>query len=310
MHTVLGANGQIATELIHYLHDNITHDLRLVSRNPRKVHDTDQVVSANLMDAEATAAAVAGSDIAYLTVGLPMDSTLWEQQFPVMMANTIAACQQHGTKLVFFDNTYMYPRTSTPQVEDTEFRPVGRKATVRAHIANTLLEQMRKETIEAVICRAPEFYGPGKTQSLTNSAVFNRIKQGKRPLVPVSAHTKRTLIWTPDASRAMGLIGNTPDAYGQAWHLPVDPQRLTYREMIEIAGQITGNDINYITIPEKLFALGGLINQSVKETAELLPRYRDDNIFDSTKFATRFPDFPITPYRRGITELLMEKATQ
>ena len=189
MHTVLGANGQIAEELTHYLHDNITQDLRLVSRNPRKVHDTDQLVSANLLDADATAKAVKGSEVAYLTVGLPIDSTLWERQFPTMMANTIAACQQHNTKLVFFDNTYMYPRTSTPQVEDTEFEPIGRKATVRAHIADMLLEQMRRETIEAVICRAPEFYGPGKTQSLTNYAVFDRIREGKRPLVPVSAHT-------------------------------------------------------------------------------------------------------------------------
>lgn len=307
MHTVLGANGQIAEELTHYLHDNITQDLRLVSRNPRKVHDTDQLVSANLLDADATAEAVKGSEVAYLTVGLPIDSTLWERQFPTMMANTIAACQQHNTKLVFFDNTYMYPRTSTPQVEDTEFEPIGHKATVRAHIADMLLEQMRRETIEAVICRAPEFYGPGKTQSLTNSAVFDRIREGKRPVVPVSAHTKRTLIWTPDASRAMGLIGNTADAYGQTWHLPVDPQRLTYKDMIEVAGQVIGKHIGYLTIPEKVFALGGLVKQPVKEAAELLPRYRDDNIFDSTKFATRFPDFAVTTYRHGITELLTDR---
>lgn len=310
MHTVLGANGQIAEELTRYLHDNVTEDLRLVSRNPTKVHATDQLVSANLMDAEATADAVKGSNVAYLTVGLPIDSTLWEQQFPQMMANTIAACQRHNTKLVFFDNTYMYPRTPTPQLEDTEFQPIGRKATVRAHIANMLLNQMGKGTIEAVICRAPEFYGPGKTKSLTKSAVFDRIKQGKRPMIPVSAHTKRTLIWTPDASRAMGVIGNTADAYGQTWHLPVDPQRLTYKDMIEVAGRVTGKDIKYVTIPEKVFTLAGLVNQPVKEAAELLPRYRDDNIFDTTKFATRFPDFQVTTYRQGIAEILSETGTK
>lgn len=64
-----------------------------------------------------------------------------------------------------------------------------------------------------MICRAPEFYVPDKTQSLTNSAIFNRIKAGKRPVVPLNARTRRSLIWTPDASRAVALIGNTPDAY-------------------------------------------------------------------------------------------------
>ncbi|WP_232786050.1 MerR family DNA-binding transcriptional regulator [Shewanella algae] len=31
---------------------------------------------------------------------------------------------------------------------------------------------------------------------------------------------KRSLIYTPDASRAMALLGNTQDTYRQTWHLP------------------------------------------------------------------------------------------
>lgn len=304
MQTILGANGQIGAELTRYLHDHVTDDIRVVSRKPSRIHDTDEPVAANLMDADATADAVQGSEIAYLTVGLPIDSALWEQQFPVIMANTIAACRKHGTKLVFFDNTYMYPRTSKVQVEDTAFQPVGRKATVRAAMATMLLGEMDAGTIEAVICRAPEFYGPGKTQSLTNSAVFDRIRRGKRPLVPVSAHTERSLIWTPDASRAMGLIGNTPDAYGQTWHLPTDPDRLTYAQMIGIASDVVGHRIGYTTVPEPVFRLGGLFNGPVEEACELLPRYRVDNVFDSSKFSTRFPEFSVTTYREGVAAIL------
>lgn len=304
MQTVLGAGGQIADELARYLHDNHTDEIRLVSRNPGKVHETDELFAADLTHAEATAAAVAGSEIAYLTVGLPIDSALWEQKFPVMMANAIAACQKHDTKLVFFDNTYMYPRTSTPQTEHTAFEPVGRKATVRARLAEMLLTEMDAGRIEAVIARAPEFYGPGKTQSLSNSAVFDRIKQGKRPLIPVSARTKRSLIWTPDASRGLGVLGNTPDAYGQTWHLPIDPDRLTYAQMIDVASQITGRRIRSTTVPEAAFKLGGRFNPVIKEASELLPRYRGNNIFDSTKFSARFPDFEVTTYRNGVATLL------
>lgn len=306
MQTILGSGGQIAEELTRELRRNFTDDIRLVSRNPRKVDDADQLVPADLMDAEATDAAVAGSEIVYLTVGLPADSGLWEQRFPTMMANAIAACANHGSKLVFFDNTYMYPRTSAPQTEDTAFEPVGRKAGVRARIASMLLTEMDAGTIDAVICRAPEFYGPGKTQSVTNSAVFDRIKRGKQPLVPVDAHTRRTLIWTPDASRAMARIGNTPDAYGQTWHLPVDPDRLTYREMIGLAAEATGRRVRYITVPGWAFRIGGLINPAVREVEELLPRYRQDNVFDSSKFTARFPDFPVTSYPEGISQLVRD----
>jgi uncharacterized protein YbjT (DUF2867 family) len=56
--TILGANGQIAVELARELQRKFTNDLRLVSRNPRKVNDTDSLVSANLLDAKQTLDAV------------------------------------------------------------------------------------------------------------------------------------------------------------------------------------------------------------------------------------------------------------
>ncbi|MEU3610394.1 NAD-dependent epimerase/dehydratase family protein [Streptomyces sp. NPDC035033] len=304
MHTVLGANGPIGEELTRELYRNFTHDIRLASRNPTKVHDTDQLITADLTDPEATNRAVEGSEIAYLTVGLPMDSHLWERQFPAMMRNVIEACTKHGTKLVFFDNTYMYPGTPTPQTESTRFEPNGRKGRVRAQIATMLLNAMTAGTINTLICRAPEFYGPGKTKSLTNSLVFDRIKAGKRPLVPVSAKTARSLIWTPDAGRAMALIGNTPDAYGQTWHLPVDTQRLSYAEMIQVAEQVTGRRIRYSVLPLAAFNIGGRFINQLKEVQELLPRYRGDNIFDTSKFTARFPEFTVTSYHKGISEIL------
>ncbi|GAB3707293.1 NAD(P)H-binding protein [Mariniluteicoccus flavus] len=165
MQTVLGANGQIAEELTRELRRTFTDDIRLVSRNPRKVHDSDTVLSADLTDAAATDRAVEGSEIAYLTVGLPMDSSLWERQFPAMMRNVIDACAKHGTKLLFFDNTYMYAGTSTPQTEAAPFAPFGRKGRVRAQLATMLLDAMANGEVEAAICRAPEFYGPARPRA-------------------------------------------------------------------------------------------------------------------------------------------------
>lgn len=304
MQTVLGAGGPIADELANELHRNHTKDIRLVSRKPSKVNDTDELVAADLTDAGATSRAVAGSDIAYLTVGLPLDSELWERRFPVIMRNVIDACAEHGTKLVFFDNTYMYPGTPAPQTESTAFAPGGRKGRVRAQIATTLLEAVRAGRVEALIGRAPEFYGPDRTKSYTNSLVFDRIKAGKRPFVPVDAHAKRSLIWTPDASRALALLGNTPDAYGQTWHLPVDPDRKSYAQLIEIAGEVTGRTIGYTVLPMVAFRLGRRFVKPLDEMFELIPRYRDDNLFDSSKFAARFPGFPVTRHREGVERIL------
>lgn len=307
MQTILGANGQIAEELAKELHRNFTTDIRLVSRNPKKIHKSDQLFPANLLDAQATDKAVEGSGIAYLTVGLPMNAQLWAEQFPVMMKNVIDACKKHSCKLVFFDNTYMYAKTGEPQTEESPFVPIGLKSTVRAKIATMLLDEMQKGSIEAVICRAPEFYGPGKTQSITNALIFDNIRQNKKLKVPIQDSTLRTLIWTPDASRAMALIGNTPDAYNQTWHLPCDDNRLTYKGLIELASKIYQQDLKYTIVKMWMFRLGSLMNKRARELEELLPRYKYDNLFISDKFKKRFPDFPFTSYHEGITQIINEQ---
>ncbi|MCG7310172.1 NAD-dependent epimerase/dehydratase family protein [Brachybacterium sp. ACRRE] len=309
MQTILGASGQIGTELARALHDDFTTDLRLVSRHPKPLHETDSTLAADLRDAEQTDRAVAGSEIAYFTAGLPPDGKVWAEQLPVMMRHVIDACAAHGTKLVFFDNTYMYPKTSTPQTEETPFRPVGRKAVVRARIADMLLEAIDEERVEGVICRAPEFYGPGRTQSFTTSLVFDRIAEGTTPRAPLTDDTLRTLIWTPDASRGMALIGNTPSAFGRTWHLPVDPAPLTYRTLIaDLSAKAWGRDIDYAVMPAWQFRLAGLVSKPVREIWELLPRYAVNNIFLSDAFRSAFPDFRTTTYAEGV-QILAEATT-
>lgn len=307
MQTILGANGQIAEELARELRRNYTTAVRLVSRNPKKINETDELFSANLLNSEATDKAVEGGEIAYLTVGLPMDSQMWEEQFPVMMRNVINACKKHKCKLVFFDNTYMYAKTAAPQTEDSLFEAVGKKSVVRAKITAMLLDEINNKNIEAVICRAPEFYGPGKTQSITNSLIFDNIKHNKKLKVPLTDDTLRTLIWTPDASRAMALIGNTPDVYNQNWHLPCDDDRLTYKQLINLTSEIYRKKFDYTVLKMWIFKIGGLFNKQLKEVQELLPRYECDNIFVSQKFKTRFPDFKVTTYRDGITYIMNEQ---
>ncbi|RKJ99709.1 SDR family oxidoreductase [Alicycliphilus denitrificans] len=300
MQTILGANGQIAIELARELQRNHTNDLRLVSRNPRKVNETDSLVSANLLDARQTLDAVKGSRIVYFTAGLPPDTQLWEAQFPTMLKNALDACRAAGASFAYFDNTYMYPQDGRLQTEDTPFAPVGRKGKVRAAMASMVLDEMARGEIPVLIGRAPEFYGPGKTQSFTNALVIEKLQAGKKPRVPVRGDTRRTLIWTPDASRALAALGNAPDAFGQTWHLPCCDDRLTYQEFVAMASEVFGREPAYSVIGKWTLTAAGLFSKPVREIRELLPRYEQDNLFDSTKFKRRFPGFTVTTYRQGL----------
>lgn len=307
MQTILGANGQIGEELARELKRNYTSDIRIVSRNAKKVNDTDTVFSADLSIKEKAVEAVKGSEIAYFTLGLPMSSELWEQQFPLILRNVMDACKINETKLVFFDNTYMCPQDDRIITEQTPFAPVGRKGKVRKEMADMVLREMQSGELEAVICRAPEFYGTGKTQSITNTLIFDNIRAGKKLKVPLSDTKKRSLTWTPDASRATALIGNTSDAFGQTWHLPVDESYPTYKEFIMLASEIYGKELKYSVVPKFVFKIGSLFNKSAKELQELLPRYEHDNLFDVSKFKKRFPGFQVTTYRQGIEQIRNEQ---
>jgi len=303
MQVILGANGQIGEELARELKRNFTSDIKIVSRKPQKVNDTDILFSADLTNREQAIEAVKGCEIAFFTLGLPISSSMWENQFPIIVENVIEACKKEKTKLVFFDNTYMYPQDDRKLSESTIFQPVGRKGKVRKKLAEMVLEAMTKGELEAVICRAPEFYGPGKTQSITNTLIFDNIKADKKLKVPISANKKRSLIWTPDASPATALIGNTPTAYGQTWHLPVDSQHPTYKQLIQICSKVYGRDFKFTVIPKIIFQIGSLFSSKLKELLELLPRYEHDNIFDDSKFRSHFPEFKVTSYQKGIEEI-------
>src|SRR5687768_14735439 len=107
MHTILGANGVIGRELSCSLRGSGLA-LRQVGRTPQSEGPGDEMVSADLLDPKATDAAVAGSDVVHLLVGLKYDLEVWREQWPRVMRNVIDARQRHRSRLAFFDNVYAY----------------------------------------------------------------------------------------------------------------------------------------------------------------------------------------------------------
>jgi nucleoside-diphosphate-sugar epimerase len=304
MQTILGANGIIGEELAKELRKNYTQKIKLVGRNPQKTHADDLLFKADLLDAESVNKALENTDIAYLTVGLAYDSEIWLRDWVRVMKNVIAGCRQNACKLVYFDNTYAYAQDSKIQTEETPLLSEGKKGRGKKMAAELLLKAIDAKEIEAVICRAPEFYGPGKTKGLTNTLVFENLKKAKKLKVFLKDNVLRTLIFTPDAGKAMALIGNTTNAYGQSWHLPCDDNRLSYKQFISEIGSQLGRDIEYKVLSSLILKIGSFFNKNLKETQELLPRYAIDNIFESSKFKSKFPDFKVTSYQEGIKIIL------
>jgi uncharacterized protein YbjT (DUF2867 family) len=113
MITILGAGGAISNELVKLLAAG-KQPFRLVGRNPRMVPGATETIVADLTDRVQAIHAVAGSSVVYLLVGLKYDHKVWQQMWPRIMSNTIEACKRAGAKLLFFDNVYMYGRSTAP----------------------------------------------------------------------------------------------------------------------------------------------------------------------------------------------------
>src|ERR1700676_4489934 len=132
LHTLLGANGTIATELIPVLQANASQ-IRLVSRNPKPVPGAE-TCKTDVLNRDQVFQAVKGSDIVYLLVGLEYNRKIWKEAWPVIMRNTIDACKAAGAKLIFFDNVYMYGRVKGRMTESTPYNPCSVKGKIRAEI--------------------------------------------------------------------------------------------------------------------------------------------------------------------------------
>jgi nucleoside-diphosphate-sugar epimerase len=307
MQVILGANGIIGTGLAKAL-TGYTDKIRLVSRQPKQTVPGAELVSADLLDAAQTDAAVKNASIVYLAAGLVYNVKVWQQQWPVVMQNVIAAAKNNGCKLVFFDNIYMYGRVNGEMTEATPFRQDSKKGVVRGQVANMLLQEIQAGKLTGMICRAPEFYGPGNTQSGVNALVFDNLKKGKSPKWLVDDNRLRTFIYTPDAANATALLANSPGTWNQTWHLPCADGYISGKEFMGLVSASMGTEVKYSVMPKWMVKLGGLFNPYAKEIVELLYQYDQDYCFNSDKFKKAFPAFEITSYAAGTGNIVKEFA--
>ncbi|QMW04983.1 NAD-dependent epimerase/dehydratase family protein [Spirosoma foliorum] len=298
LHTLIGANGTIANALIPVLQAN-QQTIRLVSRKPKAVTGA-QTVAASALNRDELMKAVAGSEVVYLLIGIDYKADVWQRDWPLIMQNTIAACQAANAKLIFFDDVYMYGRVKGPITEETPYRPSSRKGKVRAGVATMLQQAMQAGQVRASIARAVDFYGPGVSdKSAPGIYVFSNLKKGNRAQWPINANVPRSFNYTPDAAQALYLLATREEALGQVWHLPTPQPALTGREFVELSARAMNTSNKLFVLPKWMLKAIGWFNPFMKEAYEM--NYQDEFAFqfDSSKFELAFNYRP-TSYEEGI----------
>jgi len=219
------------------------------------------------------------------------------------MRNAIDACKRHGSALEFFDNIYAYGRVNGFMTESTPCNPCSRKGEVRARIATTFMDEVKRGELRGAIVRAADFCGPGAALSVTHATVTERLKKGKTPQWIGNPKAVHTFTYTRDAGRSLALVGNTPSAFGQVWHALTSKEPITGEQYVRIACELAHRPYGLRAAPRWLLTLMGLFVPVVRESLEMLYQFEYDYRFDSSKVERAF-GLTATTYREGLAATL------
>jgi len=303
MQTILGAGGAIGTPLAKEL-SAYTGRVRLVSRNPVPVSGDEELFPADLRDGAAVDRAVSGSEVVYLTAGLEYSFKVWRRDWPLIMGHVLNACLKHDARLVFLDNVYMYAADEIPRMKETSaVAPPSRKGKVRAALCDMIFRAVRERGLKALIARSADFYGPVVRNSPLGVMVLEEFRKGKRAFWQVDASRLHAFTYTPDAAKAAAMLGNTPDAYGEVWHLPTSSEKLTGRDFIERIAAEMQVEPRYYIFSRFMMRVVGFVVPVVRELREMAYQYDRNYVFDSSKFEQRFSCRPVS-YAEGIRNMV------
>jgi len=263
--------------------------VRLVNRSGHApVADDVEVVGGDAADPAFTTAVSAGARVVYQTLGLPYGQ--WTTKFPALQAAVLAAAEANGARLVSAENVYMYGRPhGRPLTENTAYAAHTTKGRLRGRMARDLLAAHEAGRVEVTIGRASDYFGPrGGTQSNLGDRVMPAAIAGKTATVLGDPDQPHTYTYLPDIGEGLAVLGEHPDAPGQVWHLPNDPDTHTTRHLVDIAYQAAGQPRTRVRgIPTILLRALGVINPVMRELVEMQYEYQAPFIVDSSKITDK-----------------------
>lgn len=253
----------------------------------------------DVLDGPAVLSAAQGAAQIVAAIGFPYEAALWRTAWPAAMTHLVAAAEQTGARLIFFDNLYMYGPQSTPLREDMALTSLGGKPGARVEATRIWQAASLAGRARIAALRAPDFYGPGVTNSHLGDRAFGALARGKAAMLIPPPDTPHDFAYVPDLGRAVVSLLDAPDdAFGQVWHTPCAPIR-TPRQIIALGAQALGKPAKITALPLALLPAMGLFDPFLREMAEMRFQWDRPYRLDWSKFAGRFWSDP-TPFEIGV----------
>jgi nucleoside-diphosphate-sugar epimerase len=284
MHVVLGT-GPLGRSVIKELRQR-EEPLRAVNFSGRQPGLEDiPLVRADLMNLEQAKAALEGASVIYQCSQPPYHQ--WEGRFERLQENIIRAAMSAGAKLVAAENMYMYGDVEGEMHEGLPYTAQTKKGRIRAKLAERLLDLHQRGNLQSVLGRGSDFFGPGVTESSAGERMFQPLLKGKAASVLGEPGRKHTFTFIEDFGRALVTLGQTADAYGEAWHVP-NADAITVTEFVALAAKLADVDARIKPMGKGMLRFGGLFIPAARESIEMYDQFEKNFVVSSQKFTDRF----------------------
>ena len=274
--------------------------IRMVNRSGRKdIPQQIDVISGEAKDHAFARQAAEGATHVYFALNPAYH--LWLQEFPPMQASVLQAAIDNHAKLIVMENVYMYGDThGKPMTEDMPYSAHTRKGKLRAGMHRELMAAHQAGKVQVVTGRASDFFGSHVLQSAMGERVFGYALEGKSPQLLGNPDKRHTQTYMKDIGKALVMLAQADDAYGQAWHIP-SPRTVTQKEFVDLIGRELGTDLKVSIPPKVIVRMLGMVVKPLGEMVEMLYEFEDDFIVDASKFEARFGDIA-TPLEEAIRD--------
>ena len=279
--------------------------VRMVNRSgSAQVPDGVEVVGGDAADPKFTIEVSRNAQVIYQTLNPPY--ARWTEEFPGLQAGVLAAAEAHGARLVSMENVYMYGRPAgRPLTETRDYAAHTKKGKLRGQMARELLAAHKAGRVQVAIGRASDYFGPrGGAQSNLGDRVFPAVIANSTARVLGDPDQPHTYTYIPDIGEGLAVLGEHPDAPGEVWHLPNDPETRTTRQLVELAFRQAGHpQARLRKIPSLLIRIGALGNRTLREVLEMQYQFAEPFIVDSSKI-TNTLGVHATPVEQALADTL------
>lgn len=272
--------------------------------HPMMVPEEVDVRGIDIYDTEQLLPILEGAELIYHCINLPYSK--WKSHLLDLTKHIVGMVEQVNVPLVISDNLYMYHEIpAKTRSEDMPYDSQIGKGKVRAAVANYYRQAHDDGRIKMVMVRGPSYYGAGSLDtSHYGDRLFTKILAGRKAMFVGDPTIDHTTIHVGDFARAMILLGNDEEAYGQAWHAPCPPP-MKKEDFSNLAYELADFDpIKPGSFQKLLLSFAGLFDKNIAEVREMLYEFNQPYYVDHSKFMTRYPDFEITPIKDGIIEAI------